>query len=252
MTAQRTRPGRLYVIPSLLGVAPPANVLPRRTIAIASELTHFVVETPKIARRFLKTLAPDRALHSVEMAELNEHTALSRIPALLEPALKGRDVGLISDAGCPGVADPGAPLVAAAHRAGVEVVPLVGPSAVLLALMASGMNGQAFAFRGYLPAKPAARDDALRALDRDAAAGITQIFIETPYRNEALITAVLSACRPALRFCVAVDLTLATERIVSLSVEAWRAAARAELGKRPAIFLIGAENGAGATRRASS
>ncbi len=239
MTAPRERLGRLYVIPSLLGVVPPANVLPQRTIVIASTLTHFVVETPKIARRFLKTLAPDRVIQAIAMTELSEHTALARIPELLEPALHGHDLGLITDAGCPGVADPGAPLVAAAHRAGVEVVPLVGPSAVLLALMASGMNGQAFAFHGYLPAKPEARAESLRTLDRQAANGVTQIFIETPYRNDAVVAAVLSACRPGLRFCVAVDLTLPTELILSRSIEAWRAAARVALAKRPAIFLVG-------------
>ena len=231
-------PGILYVIPNLLGLVPPAHVLPPRTIEIANALAHFVVETPKSARQYLKTLNPDRPLQSVVMSELNEHTAAPRIPELLEPALQGHDLGLITDAGCPGVADPGAPLIAAAHRAGVKVVPLVGPSAVLLALMASGMNGQAFAFHGYLPVKPAAREDALRVLDRAAAAGPTQIFIEAPYRNDALITALVSACRPGLRFCAAVDLTLASEQIVCRTIAAWRAAPIA-LGKRPAIFLLG-------------
>ena len=234
-----SRLGRLYVIPSLLGLVPPPNVLPQRTIEIANALTHFVVETPKIARQFLKTLDPDRALRTIDMAELNEHTTASRIPEFLEPALQGRDLGLITDAGCPGVADPGAPLIAAAHGAGVRVVPLVGPSAVLLALMASGMNGQAFAFHGYLPAKPAPREDVLRALDRAAAGGVTQIFIETPYRNEALIAAALSASRPVLRFCAAVDLTLPSEQIICRTIAQWRATARADLGKRPAIFLLG-------------
>ena len=234
-----SRLGRLYVIPSLLGLVPPASVLPQRTIAIANELMHFVVETPKLARQFLKTLDPGRAMQATSMTELSEHTALSRVPELLQPVLHGHDLGLIADAGCPGVADPGAPLVAAAHRAGVEVVPLVGPSAVLLALMASGMNGQAFAFLGYLPAKPEVRAESLRALERQAVKGVTQIFIETPYRNEAVVAAVLSACRPGLQFCVAVDLTLPTERIISRSIEAWHGAAHVMLAKRPAIFLVG-------------
>jgi len=234
------RLGRLYVIPSLLGIVPPAAVLPQRTIDVARGLTHFVVETPKLARQFLKTLVPERSLQSIAMTELNEHTPAERAAELLAPALRGDDLGLLSDAGCPGVADPGALLVAAAHRAGVTVVPLVGPSAVLLALMAAGMNGQAFAFHGYLPAKALPRDAALRALDQAVArTGATQMFIETPYRNDALVGAVLSVCRPTLKFCVAVDLTLPTEQVVSRPIAAWRTAPSVDLVKRPAIFLLG-------------
>jgi 16S rRNA (cytidine1402-2'-O)-methyltransferase len=233
--------GRLYVIPSLLGVVPPEAVLPRRTIDIARGLAHFVVETPKAARQFLKTLSPDRPLQSIALTELNEHTPAGRAMELLAPARSGHDLGLISDAGCPGVADPGAVLVAAAHQAGISVVPLVGPSAVLLALMASGMNGQSFAFHGYLPAKPGPRDAALRALDQTIArTGATQLFIETPYRNEALVDAVVSVCRPESCFCIAVDLTLPTEQVESRTIAAWRAVPRPSLAKRPAIFLLGA------------
>jgi 16S rRNA (cytidine1402-2'-O)-methyltransferase len=236
------RPARLYVIPSLLGIVPPEAVLPRRTIDVARGLAHFVVETPKAARQFLKTLAPERPLQTIELTELNEHTPPDRVEALLLPALHGHDLGLISDAGCPGVADPGAALVATAHRAGVPVVPLVGPSAVLLALMASGMNGQAFAFHGYLPAKTGLRDRALRQLD-DAVArtGATQLFIETPYRNDTLVAAVLAICRPETHFCAAADLTLATEEIVRGSVASWQARRRSSLARRPAIFLLGSE-----------
>jgi len=239
-SASVRRLGRLYVIPSLLGIVAPAAVLPQRTIDLARGLTHFVVETPKLARQFLKTLAPDHPLQSLVMTELNEHTPAERAADLIAPALRGDDLGLLSDAGCPGVADPGALLVAAAHRAGVKVVPLVGPSAVLLALMAAGMNGQAFTFHGYLPAKAGPRDAALRALDQAVArTGATQIFIETPYRNGALVSAVLSECRPVLRLCVAVDLTLAAEQVVSRPIAAWRAAPSMDLAKRPAIFLLG-------------
>jgi len=234
------RLGRLYVIPSLLGIVPPAAVLPQRTIDVARGLRHFVVETPKLARQFLKTLVPERSLQSIAMTELNEHTPAERAAELLAPALRGDDLGLLSDAGCPGVADPGALLVAAAHRAGVTVVPLVGPSAVLLALMAAGMNGQAFAFHGYLPAKALPRDAALRALDQAVArTGATQMFIETPYRNDALVGAVLSVCRPTLKFCIAVDLTLPNEQVVSRPIAAWRTAPSVDLVKRPAIFLLG-------------
>ena len=237
----RERPsGRLYLIPNLLGVVAPDSVLPRRTIETARALTHFVVETPKTARRFLKALSPERSLQPLQFAELNEHTPAERVDGLLRPLREGFDVGLISDAGCPGVADPGAALVAAAHRAGIVVVPLVGPSAVLLALMASGMNGQSFAFHGYLPAKPVQREAALRALDQAAErTGITQLFIETPYRNDALVEAVLSVCTPGLRFCAAVDLTTASESVTCRTIAAWRAGPRPSLAKRPAIFLMG-------------
>jgi 16S rRNA (cytidine1402-2'-O)-methyltransferase len=232
--------GRLYLVPNLLGVTPPQAVLPERTIQIARSLAHFVVETPKAARQFLKALAPDRPVRSLTLAELNEHTPGHRVDALLAPALAGHDLGLLSDAGCPGVADPGAGLVAAAHRAGVRVVPLVGPCAVLLALMASGMNGQAFAFHGYLPAKPGPRERALRALDDVLVrSGATQLFIETPYRNEALVAAVLSSCRAETRLCVALDLSLPSEQIVSCSVAAWRKLRRPALARRPAMFLLG-------------
>lgn len=238
--AQAGVSGRLYVVPNLLGVTPPQAVLPERTIEIARSLAHFVVETPKAARQFLKTLAPDRPLQSLALSELNEHTPAHRVEALLAPALAGHDLGLLSDAGCPGVADPGAALVAAAHRAGVRVVPLVGPSAVLLALMASGMNGQAFAFHGYLPAKPGLRERALRALDAALARnGATQLFIETPYRNEALLAAILSSCRAETRLCVAIDLSLSSEQIVSHAIASWRKLRRPVLARRPAIFLLG-------------
>ena len=240
MSVARRSPGRLYLLPTLLGIVPPESVLPQRTLDVARELRHFVVETPKAARQFLKMLATENPLQALQLSELNERTPSARVDALLAPAIEGENLGLLSDAGCPGVADPGAALVASAHRAGIPVVPLVGPSAVLLALMASGMNGQAFTFHGYLPVKPPARAVALRALDQAAArTGATQLFIETPYRNEAMIDAVLEACSPATRFCVAADLTLSTELIVSRPIATWRKDVRQALAKRPAMFLLG-------------
>ena len=239
MSASRRSAGRLYLVPNLLGIVPPESVLPQRTLDVARTLRRFVVETPKAARQFLKTLGTTHALQTLQLSELNEHTPPDRVDALLAPAVEGEDLGLLSDAGCPGVADPGAALVAAAHRASVPVVPLVGPSAVLLALMASGMNGQAFAFHGYLPAKPAARVAALKSLDHAVArTGATQLFIETPYRNDVMIEAVLEACSPATRFCVAADLTLPSELILCRPIAAWRNA-RPALAKRPAMFLLG-------------
>ncbi|HEV2038287.1 MAG TPA: SAM-dependent methyltransferase [Candidatus Eremiobacteraceae bacterium] len=240
MIAPRPPPGRLFLVPNLLGVVPPAEVLPQRTIDVARALKHFVVETPKAARQFIKSLQSEQPIQSIDFATLDVNTLPKRVPQLLQPALNGEDLGLLSDAGCPGVADPGALLVAAAHRAGVRVVPLVGPSAVLLALMAAGMNGQQFAFHGYLPVAPEARIKSLKALD-DAVArsGFTQIYIETPYRNDALLAATLAACRARTELCVAADLTLPTEQVIRRPIAQWRDRERTELSRRPAIFLLG-------------
>lgn len=219
---------------------PPAEVLPQRTIDVARALKHFVVETPKAARQFIKSLQSEQPIQSIDFATLDVNTLPKRVPQLLQPAFNGEDLGLLSDAGCPGVADPGALLVAAAHRAGVRVVPLVGPSAVLLALMASGMNGQQFAFHGYLPVASEARAKALKALDNAVVrSGVTQIYIETPYRNDALLAATLAACRATTDLCVAADLTLPTEQVIRRPIAQWREAALTELSRRPAIFLLG-------------
>jgi len=232
-------PGRLYLVPNLLGVVPPDDVLPARTIAVARRLVHFVVENPKPARQFLKMLGTEHPIQALELAELGERPSPQRCAELLGPARGGADVGMLSDAGCPGVADPGALLVAAAHREGIVVVPLVGPSAVLLALMASGMNGQGFAFHGYLPVRPEARGEAIRRLEaasrRD---GIAQLFIETPYRNAALIGALVEACRPGTRLCVAAELTTPAETVESRPIGAWRGRDLARYAKRPAMFVL--------------
>ena len=240
MIPPRPLSGRLYLVPNLLGVVAPEEVLPERTIAIARALEHFVVETPKAARQFILSLRSERPIQLIDFATLDVNTPPDRIPTLLEPVIDGKDLGLLSDAGCPGVADPGALLVAAAHRAGVRVVPLVGPSAILLALMAAGMNGQQFAFHGYLPVAAEARIKSLKTLD-DAVArnGVTQIYIETPYRNDAMLAATLAACRPATELCVASDLTLPTEQVIRRPIATWRDAARTEFNRRPSIFLLG-------------
>lgn len=231
--------GILYLIPSTLGEAPPADVLPVHTIETARKLDYFVVEHAKSARRFLSQIQTETPLQSLEMAELSEHTAAAELPALLAPLLAGRDAGLLSEAGCPGVADPGAELVALAHQRGVRVVPLVGPSSILLALMASGLNGQGFAFRGYLPVDEAARSKAIVALEADSARlKQTQIFIETPYRNHKLLTALLAQCRLGTRICVATDLTLPTEWVLTRKVSEWKASSISDLNKRPSIFLL--------------
>jgi 16S rRNA (cytidine1402-2'-O)-methyltransferase len=232
--------GRLYLVPNLLGVVTPESVLPAHTIEVARGLRHVVAENAKNARAFLKSLGTTAAIQSIAIAELNEHTPAPQVETLLTPALAGNDLGLMSDAGCPGVADPGARLVAAAHRAGVRVIPLVGPSSILLALMASGMNGQGFTFHGYLPAKAEPRTAALRRVDELARkTGATQIFIETPYRNVALLQSLLAVCAADTLLAVASDVTLSAEEIVMLPVAQWRRRDLTRYQNRPAIFLLG-------------
>lgn len=231
--------GAVYLVPNLLGVAPPDSVLPARTLAVARALRHWRVETPKAARAFLKTLALDAPIASLDVEPIPEAASAAACAALLAPARAGHDLGVLSDAGCPGVADPGAALVAAAHAAGVRVIPLVGPSAILLALMASGMNGQRFAFHGYLPVKPDARAAALRALEQDSRRERRcHVFIETPYRNVALLQSLAAALAPSTEICVAADLTTATEIIERRRAAAWRDADVARFDKRPAVFVL--------------
>lgn len=231
--------GRLYLVPNLLGLAPPASVLPQRTVDVARSVRHWVVETPKAARAFLKTLEVAVPIATLDIRALADGAPAPDLQALLAPTGNGADVGMLSDAGCPGVADPGAALVCAAHAAGVRVVPLVGPSAILLALMASGMSGQHFAFHGYLPVKPEARAVALRELELDSRQhGRTQLFIETPYRNAALLQTLARTLAPATTVCVAADLTLDTESIERRTAAAWRTVDAARFDRRPAIFLL--------------
>ncbi|MEP7180872.1 MAG: SAM-dependent methyltransferase [Betaproteobacteria bacterium] len=232
-------PGRLYLVPSLLGATAPEDVLPARTIAIARGLAHYVVENAKPARQFLKALAPAIPIRDIAIAELGDAPSPARCTELLAPARAGHDVGLLSDAGCPGIADPGALVVAAAHRDGIVVVPLVGPSSLLLALMASGMNGQGFAFHGYLPVKADARANAIRALEAESRrTGFAQLFIETPYRNRVLVEALIAACAPQTRLAVAADLTAATESVESRPIRDWRGGNFDRYDKRPALFIL--------------
>jgi 16S rRNA (cytidine1402-2'-O)-methyltransferase len=235
--------GTLFLVPNLLGAVPPASVLPARTIEIARNLSHWLVETPKPARAFLKSIAVARPVAELAIRALSDDPAADARFAIA--ALRsGHDLGLLSDAGCPGVADPGAAIVAAAHGARVRVVPLVGPSAVLLALMASGMNGQRFAFHGYLPVKPDARSEALRTLEqRSRAEARTELFIETPYRNVAMLGALAGTLNATTLVCVAADLTLDTETIECRSAGDWRRQEHARFDRRPAIFLLQADGG---------
>ncbi len=239
---QRDTRGTLYLIPVALGEATPWSAfLPAQAQAIAAGLRRFVVETARAARAHLKQLDYPHPLRETDIRELpaDGPGAAAALDALLAPALAGEDIGLMSDAGCPAVADPGARLVARAHALGIRVAPLVGPSSILLGLMGSGLNGQSFAFHGYLPVAEGERDAALRALeDESRKLGRTQIFIETPYRNERMLDALLKLLKPDTRLCIACDLNTANETLLTRSVRDWRKAGRPALARRPALFLL--------------
>lgn len=235
--------GALYLLPVALGEATPwPQFMPAQVQAIASGLRHFVVETARAARAHLKQIDYPHPLRETDIRELPADGARAghaALDTLLAPALSGMDIGLMSDAGCPAVADPGALLVARAHALGIRVVPLVGPSSILLGLMGSGLNGQSFAFHGYLPVSEPERDAALRTLeDESRKLGRTQIFIETPYRNERMFEALLRQLKPQTRLCLACGLNTASETLLTLSVRDWHRTDRPVLAKRPALFLM--------------
>jgi len=230
--------GTLYLIPTPLGDTPPERVLPEETRRIAAGLSTFIVEHPKTARAFLKQVGTALPLQQITLLELNEHTKANELLALLAPLLAGQDVGLVSEAGCPAVADPGADLVRLAHSHGIRVKPLVGPSSILLALMGSGLVGQRFAFHGYLPAKPEERAKLLRELEKRAEKeDSAQAFIETPYRNRAMLETILSVCRDDTLVTLACDLTLESELLVTKRISEWRIS-QPHLEKHPCVFLL--------------
>ena len=231
--------GRLYLIPVPLGLLPADSALPPSVCAVAKQLKHFIAENAKSARAFLKSLPSEAPLQQIEIHELNEHTASSMLAELLAPLLEGIDVGLISEAGCPAVADPGADLVALAHAQGIQVVPMIGPSSILLALMGSGLSGQNFAFHGYLPAKDDQRQKKLKELEKDSRQEKrTQIFIETPYRNRQMLETLIRSCAPTTRICVATDLTLSSECIMTCTPAEWRHRGVPNIDRRPTVFLL--------------
>jgi 16S rRNA (cytidine1402-2'-O)-methyltransferase len=235
-----TSAGKLYLIPAPLGEGSPDTVIPAGTLTLLRTIRHFVVEEIRTARRYLSRVNMGTTIDSLTFFELNEHTPVTQdLSAYLQPALDGLPVGLLSEAGVPAVADPGARLVLLAHEKGIEVTPLTGPSSILLALMASGLNGQQFAFAGYLPVKPHERQQHLRLLEkRSAAQHETQIFIETPYRNEALLHDILTTCHPHTLLCVAANLTQPDAFIQTASVGEWRQCPSPTLKKKPCVFLI--------------
>lgn len=231
--------GILYLIPVPLGPTPPQDSLTPLVLARIRSLDRFIVEHAKTARAFLKASGIDKALQTLEIQELNEHTRKEEIATFLAPLRAGYDVGLLSEAGCPAVADPGADLVALAQKEGIRVVPLIGPSSLLLALMASGLNGQRFAFQGYLPAKEAERSLALRELENESRKrSLTQLFIETPYRNLAMFGAILQTCQASTKLTLATDLTLPYESVRTLTIQQWKKQAPPDIDRRPTVFLL--------------
>ena len=227
----------LYLIPVMLSDEPLDKVLPSYNIDIIRGIKHFIVENIRSARRFLKKCDKSIDIDTLTFYTLDEHTRPEEMTDYLAALIAGEPMGVISEAGCPAIADPGADVVAMAQRRGLKVIPLVGPSSILLSLMASGFNGQSFAFQGYLPIEPAKRHKKLHEMERNIDAGQTQIFIETPYRNNKLIAELCETVRRDLRLCVACDITGETESIITRDMKDWKKA-QYNYDKRPAIFLL--------------
>ena len=230
--------GKLYLIPTPLGENA-THTIPPYVIEKLHELDYFIAERAKTARAFIKTTEPKKAFSELTFFELNKRTTPEERQTFLQPAEQGNDMGLLSEAGCPGVADPGAEVVKMAHEKGIEVVPFVGPSSILMALMASGMNGQSFCFQGYLPAKkPELAKELVKLEQLSRKLRQTQIFIETPYRNIGMMEEAFRVLSPETRLCVAADISLDTEFILTKKIKDWRKTKLPNLHKRPAIFLI--------------
>ncbi len=230
--------GNLYLIPTTLGDNEPLEVLPISIKRAIENINYFIVENEKTARRFIKKISPRKSQPALHIELINKFTEPSSIPAFLDPCDQGEDIGVLSEAGCPAIADPGSDVVAIAHERGIKVVPLVGPSSILMALMASGLNGQNFAFNGYLPIDSRERKAEIKAKERlSREKGQTQIFIETPYRNDALFSELLKTLAKNTMLCVATDITLPTEQITTKTVEEWKYL-EVDLQKRPSIFIF--------------
>lgn len=228
----------LYLIPTSLGDSDLDRILPAHNTEVVTALKFFIVENIRTARRFLKKVNPEIVIDELTFFELNQHTSANDIGLFIQPLIAGNDMGIISEAGCPAIADPGADVVAIAQEKGFHVVPLVGPSSILLALMASGFNGQSFAFNGYLPIQPAERSKMLKKLEsRVFAENQSQIFIETPYRNMKMLEEILHTCQPHVKLCIAADITLETEYIRTKYLKDWKKNLP-DLNKRPCIFIL--------------
>lgn len=231
--------GDLHLIPVPLGASPASEMLPRSTLAVVAKLDYFIVENEKSARRFLQSAGHPRPLRELSLSRFDKDSDPAQAAKLLQPLLAGQHAGVLSEAGAPAVADPGALLIDAAHRLGIRVVPHIGPSSLLLALMAAGFNGQHFAFHGYLPiGHELCRREIARHERESRTRDMTQIFIETPYRSDALLQAFLETCAGKTRLCVASDLTLATESVRSAPVADWKRGKTEIIGRRPSVFLL--------------
>jgi 16S rRNA (cytidine1402-2'-O)-methyltransferase len=229
--------GKIFLIPVTLGDDDYRKVIPEKVLAITRTLRLFVVEDLRSARRYLRLIDKDFPINESTFEELNEHTNESEVGHFLEPVLKGTDMGILSESGLPGIADPGAMLVAIAHRKKIRIIPLVGPSSILMALISSGLNGQSFTFNGYLPVKPAERANKIRELEKKSRDGFTQIFMETPYRNQRLLESVLSSCSNDTRLCIAVNITLPDEFIRTMTITEWKKNIP-QINDRMAVFIL--------------
>jgi len=229
--------GKIYLIPVTLGDEDYRKVIPEKVLAITRSLRLFVVEDLRSSRRYLRLIDKTFPINDSVFNELNEHTNESEIGQYLEPVLKGSDMGIMSEAGLPGIADPGSKLISFAHRKKIKVVPLSGPSSILLAIISSGLNGQNFAFNGYLPVKPADRASRLRELERRSREGYAQIFMETPYRNDRMLESILSVCDDETMLCIAVDITLPDENIRTMTISEWKKI-KTSINDRLAVFVL--------------
>ena len=230
--------GKLYLIPNLLGESCINHVLPTHNNEIINNIKHFIVEDIRTTRRFLKKVNKDIDIDKLTFFELNQHTNPQNISSYIAPLLKGNDMAIISEAGCPAVADPGALVVELAQQKNIRVIPLVGPSSILLALMASGFNGQSFSFEGYLPIDNDKRTKRLKTLEsRIYSENQTQIFIETPYRNNKIVQDFISNCKPSTKLCIASEITTENEFIKTKTLSAWKNSLP-DLNKKPTIFLL--------------
>lgn len=230
--------GKVYLIPTALGDNAPLEVLPISIKRAIENIDHYIVENEKTARRFIKRISPSKAQPSLHIETLNKFTDPAIIPTYLDPCISGHNIGILSEAGCPGIADPGASVVKVAHEKRIQVVPLIGPSSILMAMMSSGMNGQNFAFTGYLPIDTSERKAMIKNLERlSKEKGQSQIFMETPYRNDKLLKELTKTLHKSTRLCIASDITLPTEFIQTKSVHEWNEITL-DLNKRPTIFII--------------
>jgi 16S rRNA (cytidine1402-2'-O)-methyltransferase len=230
--------GSLYLIPVTLGTEKYEHVIPADVISTITRLRHFIVEDIRSARRFLRLIDKNFPIDESEFFLLNEHTDIKMLDSYFAALESGKDAGLMSEAGMPCIADPGSPFVRLAHKKSIRVIPLTGPSSILLALIASGMNGQNFTFSGYIPIKKAERQHAIKKLENEALSGVSQIIIEAPYRNQKLLEDILSTCKPETHLCIAVDISMKSEHIKTDSIESWRKNIPS-INKRPAIFILG-------------